>query len=653
VKTHDENRVALAVVLTAVIAINGTAPHTRGANGDDTPAADAPATKSLSYRSPLALAVAPNGKTIYVSDRTAGSVVTLDAESKTRCGEIALDGEPRGVALSADGRTLFVAEHDAGTVAVIDTAQGKVTSRVAVGKWPMSVALAEQSERLYVGNQDDHSVSVIDLTTDPPVAIGRIAVTREPSSLAVTPDEQRVVVANMMPHGVGTDPRLAAEVSIIDTAAPEVASQVKLPPGSTMVNGVCLSPDGRWAYVVHGLGRFNLPITQLERGWVNTFALSIIDVSGGERLVTLLLDDLSQGAADPNSVVCSADGNRLWISHAGVHEISLIDIGRVHRLLAGDVPAELTALRDGVQPNVWVRIQQQPTEIAELENDLTALYIAGAIHRAPSGGTGPRGIALSPDGESLFVANHYSGEVAVLAASDGALHGTIALGAQAAPDAVRRGEMIFHDATHAFQRWHSCASCHANEGRIDGLRWDFLADGIGNAKDTMSLVNLDHTEPLNRRATVATAADCALGGLQSTNMLVPTEEEVADLLAYLTSLKPVPSPHRTPQGELTELAQQGQALFEGKARCDGCHPGPYFTDRKMHNVGVLSPNEPDGRYDTPSLVEAYRTAPYLHDGRSLTLKDVLTTDNVDHKHGKTEALTEPELDAIVAYLHQL
>ena len=152
----------------------------------------------------------------------------------------------------------------------------------------------------------------------------------------------------------------------------------------------------------------------------------------------------------------------------------------------------------------------------------------------------------------MLVANYFSGEVAVLAADDGKLQGTIALGAQTDPDAVRRGELIFHDATHAFQRWHSCASCHANEGRIDGLRWDFLADGIGNAKDTMSLLNLHHTEPLNRRATVATAAECALGGLQSTNMLVPTKEEVTDLLAYLTSLKPVPSPHRTPEGELTE-----------------------------------------------------------------------------------------------------
>ena len=54
----------------------------------------------------------------------------------------------------------------------------------------------------------------------------------------------------------------------------------------------------------------------------------------------------------------------------------------------------------------------------------------------------------------------------------------------------------------------------------------------------------------------------------------------------------------------------------------------------MHDVGMLRPNEPDGRYDTPSLIEAYRTAPYYHDGRAATIKDALTKhDTGKHGHG--------------------
>ncbi len=605
------------------------------------------------YRSPTCVVVAPDGATAYVSDPSAGCLVILDVAGMTKQNEIPLRGRPRGLALSADARTVYVAEHGAGSVAVIDVKSQEVISRIGVGKWPTSVATDDKMKRLYVGNQDRHTVSVVDLSRKPAATIKEVSVVREPSCLAVTSDGKRVVVANLLAKGLGTDPALSAELSIINADSLQQAATVKLPPGSTLVAGVCVSPNGKWAYAVHGLGRFNLPITQLERGWVNTFALSVIDVAKGSLLATMLLDDLTQGAADPHSVVCSEDGNRLWISHAGVHEVSIIDIGLVHELLNGKVPEKLAALRDGTRANIWVQIQQDSSKITDLKDDLTALYIAGAIRRFKSGGKGPRGLGLSADGQNLLVANYYAGSVAVLDAATGSLQGAISLGPQSELGSVRRGEIIFHDATHAFQRWHSCASCHANEGRVDGLRWDFLGDGMGNPKDTISLVHLDKTEPLNRRATTATALDCARGGLESTNMLVPTDQEVQDLFAYLISLRPVPSPHLAADGELTEAAKRGKGLFLGKANCGKCHPAPYFTDKKMHNIGVLNENEPDGRYDTPSLIEAYRTAPYLHDGRAGSLKDVLTESNGSKKHGKAHELTEAEMDDLVAYLLSL
>ncbi|MCH8042630.1 MAG: beta-propeller fold lactonase family protein [Planctomycetes bacterium] len=615
----------------------------------------AQATKPATYRSPADVAISPDGKTLYVSDSTGRNVTILDAATKTVRAEIALRGKPRGVALSADGSTLYVAEHGAGTVAVLDTAKRSVVERIAVGRWPMAVAISPKLRRLYVANQDNHTLSVIDLAQTPAKQIKQIALVREPSCVAVSPDERTVVVTNMVAHGRGTDPKLSAVVSIVDAETLTATAAVKLPPGSSMVQGVCISPDGKWAYVVHGLGRFNLPITQLERGWVNTFALSAIDLAKAERVVTVLLDDLTQGAADPHSVVCSADGKQLWISHAGVHEVSRIDVGLLKELLAGNIPAELAALKDGSQDNIWVQIQKDRGKIADLENDLTALYIAGAIRRFATGGKGPRGLALSPDGKTLAVANYYAGSVVLLGTDDGKIQATLALGPQPTIDPARRGEIIFHDATMAFQRWHSCASCHPNEGRVDGLRWDFLADGIGNAKDTMNLTLFHKTEPLNRRATVAKAYDCVRGGLEGTNMLVATKADIDALYAYLTALRPEPSIHLTADGKLTESAQRGKTLFEGKAACARCHPAPYFTDKKMHNVGVLSDHymEKDGRYDTPALFEAYRTGPYLHDGRAMSIQEIFTTHNPKGKHGKTGKLSEKELDDLVKYVLSL
>ena len=606
------------------------------------------------YRSPLCVAIAPNGKEAFASDVTAGNLTVLDVAGKAEPVAVPLRGQPRGVCLSKDGSRAYVAEHGAGTVAVVDTVDRKVIERIAVGHWPTAVALAPQTKRLYVGNQDRHSVSVVDLAQTPSKAIGEIKVLREPSCIAVTPDEKRLVVTNLMPLGPGTNPRLAAKVCLLDAQKLAVTKTIELTPGSTAVKGVCISGDGKWAYVVHALARFNLPITQLERGWVNTYALSILDLAAEKRFATMLLDDLTQGAANPHSIVCSKDGKRLWISHSGVHEVSMLDAGKIHELLSGKVPDELASLKDGSLANIWVRIQKDRSLITELENDLTALYIAGAIRRAKTQGNGPRGLALTPDEKQLLVANYYSGTVAVLDAANGKVTRQLALGPQPEADSVRRGEALFHDATQCFQRWHSCGSCHLNQGRIDGLRWDFLSDGIGNGKDTPNLLYFHQTAPLNRRATRTNPKhDGVYEGFTHSHMLVPPDQAVDDVFAYLKSLRPVPSPHLTPQGKLSASAQRGKTLFEGKAECSDCHPAPYYTDLKKHNIGALTPNEPDGQYDTPALLEAYRTAPYLHDGRAVTLKDVFTTCDPDGKHGEAKKLSDQELNDLIAYLLSL
>jgi len=62
------------------------------------------------YRSPLSVAVSPDGKTLYVSDKTAGCVARLDAATGDTLGETPVAGEPHGLALSADGRILYVAQ---------------------------------------------------------------------------------------------------------------------------------------------------------------------------------------------------------------------------------------------------------------------------------------------------------------------------------------------------------------------------------------------------------------------------------------------------------------------------------------------------------------------------------------------------------------
>lgn len=605
------------------------------------------------FRSPSQVVVSPDSKTAYVTDTTAAQVVILDLVTRKKAGEIAVHSQPRGLCLTPDGRQLFVAERTAGTVAVIDTTKRQVTQRIPVPRRPVDVAVTAKDHRLLVAAEDTGKVWVFDISQQPAKLIRSIPAVREPCSVSVAPSTKRVVIANLLPDGVSTEPTMAAVVTVADAETLTPRANIKLPPGSTSVNDACVSPDGKWAYVIHSLGRFTMPITQLERGWVNTTALSILDLTTEKRLATVLLDTLTMGAADPTGIACAPDGKQVWITHAGTHEVSVVEVAKLHDLLRGKVPSDLAKLQDGSLPNIWVRIQKDPKLISELENDLTALYIAGAITRIPSGGSSPRGIAITPDGQQVLVANYFTGSVVVLDAGTRRKLGAIALGPQPPSTAERRGENIFHDATKAFQRWYSCATCHPNEGRVDGLSWDFLRDGIGNPKDTINLVHLDETAPYNRRATRPTARECARTGLRDGHMLVPTKEDVDDVLAFLVALRPEPSPYLKPDGKLSEAAVRGKNIFEGEGECAACHLGPYLTDQKMHDVGTRTPTDPDGRYDTPSLIEPYRTAPYMHDGRARTIMDVLTKHNPHDEHGKTQALSPQELADLEAYILSL
>jgi cytochrome c peroxidase len=71
-------------------------------------------------------------------------------------------------------------------------------------------------------------------------------------------------------------------------------------------------------------------------------------------------------------------------------------------------------------------------------------------------------------------------------------------------------------------------------------------------------------------------------------------------------------------------------------------------------TGKDDPGEKMGpKYDTPTLLGVYRTAPYLHHGKAKTLLEVLTTCNKGDRHGKTSHLKPAQLDDLVAFLKSL
>ncbi|NQT39253.1 MAG: cell surface protein [Planctomycetes bacterium] len=594
------------------------------------------------YLGPSAVVASKDGKTLFVANTDARQVARVDLVSGKVAGRINMPAEPTGMVLSPDGKSLFVTCAAAkSTVVVLEVASGKTTATIAAGHTAMGPAITPDGRQLYVCNRFDNDVSVIDLASGKETA--RVKAVREPVAAAVTPDGKTVLVANHLANTrtdmFFVDP-VAPGLTVIDTQT-HATSVIRLPSGSNGLRGLCISPDGKYAYVTHVLSSFELIPTQVDLGWANINSLSVIDVERKALVNTLGLDDLYLGAGNPWGVACTADGKTICVAHAGTHELTVVDAAAA----AGTLVQMFISSYVGAIP-----------EDPRLGTDLRL--------RINLPGKGPRGLAVV--GSKVYVAEYFSDSLAVVdlqvervrdpeddthVGGVGLVKG-IALGPKPELTTRRRGELLFNDAMICYQQWQSCASCHP-DARTDALNWDLMNDGTGNSKSTKSLL-LSHRTPPAMAEGVRQSAEVAVrSGLTHILFAVRPEEEAEAIDEYLKSLEPVPSPHLI-DGRLSPAARRGKELFESSdVGCTKCHPAPLYTDRRMHDVGTRSTYGFTDRFDTPTLVEVWRTAPYLHDGRHTTIKDLIGKDRHGKTRGRVDELSEQEVDDLVEFVLSL
>ncbi|UCG48948.1 MAG: beta-propeller fold lactonase family protein, partial [Phycisphaerales bacterium] len=519
------------------------------------------------FLSPLDLASDPQGSTLYVLEATAHRVALFDIKGRKVTKAIALPAEPTGMALTPDGSLLYVTTAgDPGGIYSVDPQTGDVALVLSAGHTPVAPVISPDGKMLCVCNRFDDDVAVFDLAAKKQIA--RIPVTREPVAATVTPDGRLLFVANHIPAGASDGDYAAAVVSVVDLPAKKVVETIALPNGSTALRGLCLSPDGRYAYLAHILARYQLPTTQLERGWMNTNALSIIDVNARKLTNTVLLDDVDLGAANPWAVACTKDGKYVCVTHAGTHELSVIDRAKLHdkldRVAAGQKVSD---------------VSQSPEDVP---NDLS--FLVGLRRRLKLKGNGPRGLALI--GARAYAAEYFTDSLALIDIDPNVRPKaeSLPLGPARPLTTVRKGEMLFHDASLCFQHWQSCASCHPGGARADSLNWDLLNDGIGNPKNTKSLLLAHKTPPAMATAARPTGEAAVRAGIRYIQFAVRPEEDAAAIDEYLKSLKPLPSP-RLIEGKLSASALRGQKLFD-TAGCGACHAPPLYTDLRQHDLGT-------------------------------------------------------------------
>lgn len=610
------------VLFLSIIGIFSGGMGRRAAYGDD------------KYLSPLDIVADESGKTLYIAEKTAGRIAVLDVDDLKVTKTIPLSVPPTGLALAPDDSRLYVTGGAPdGLVFVINTDNGKITKRFPVGHTPNAPVVSPDGKKLYICNKFNDNVSVLDASSGKELAI--IPVTREPVAGAITDDGKILIVANHLPAGPVDGDYAAAEVSIIDTAAAKVVTTIKLPNGSASLHDVAISPDGKYAYVTQILARYQLPTTQLERGWMNTNALTIIDVTNKKYVNTVLLDDVDLGAANPWGVACSPDGKYVCVTTAGTHELCVIDRAKLHdkveRAGRGEKVSDATSSADDVP------------------NDLS--FLVTLKRRLKLTGNGPRGLTII--GNKAYVAEYYSDSLGVIEIESKMRPKpeSIPLGPKQTVSTVRQGEIFFHDATLCFQKWQSCASCHPGDARTHALNWDLMNDGLGNPKNTKSLLLAHKTPPAMGLGVRADAETAVRAGIRHIQFAVRPEEDAVAIDEYLKSLKPIPSPHLV-NGKLSKSARRGQKLFES-AGCSSCHTSELYTDQKKHDLGIGKWLDEGKSYDTPTLIEVWRTAPYLYDGRAATIEDMLKKHNVEDKHGKTSDLTDKQIKDLAEFVLSL
>lgn len=559
---------------------------------------------------PTGLVLDAQGK-LVMSEKGSRRVTVYSADGQKLEKSFAMPDIPTGVA--ADGNRVYVTTFETkGLLHVLDWPAGKEIAVVETGSGACSPIVNKEAGRLYVCNQFQNTVSEVDMSTNK--VLRTAPVLREPKSAVVSKDGKYLYVTNFLPAQRADLDYVAACVSVIDLESFTKVKDIKLANGSNALRGICITPDGKYIYVSHNLGRYTVPTSQLQQGWMNTSAFSVIDTEKQEFLGVVIVDEPERGAAGIWSIACNDES--IFISHSGTHEISVIR----HKEMLDKFLA---------YPDKKL-----------LEYDLTFLY--GLRERIPLQGNGPRSILLAD--RRLFVPTYFADILNVMD-----IHTLALTSANLNPERVEsdidKGEKYFNDASHCFQNWQSCNGCHPGDARTDGMNWDLMNDGVGNSKNCKSML-FSHVTPPSMISGVRESAEWAVrAGFKFIQFFDVSEEDARCVDAYLKSLQPVPSPYLV-NGELSEKAQAGKKVFD-KLKCGECHSGIYYTDLKMHRIG--EDVEFEKGWDTPTLREVWRTAPYLFDGRAATMQEVFEV----HRHGIEKKVSKKDIEALTEYVNSL
>jgi len=571
---------------------------------------------------PRGLAIAPNGE-VWVTNRQSASISVINPTtlSVSRTINLPYASQPFGLVFNPDGSAAYVALEGAGRVLKLDPSTGSQLAVADVGSNPRHLSVSADGSRLYVS---------------------RFITPRLPG------EETATVVTEV--GGL----KLGGEVLVINASTLATLSTVVLRHSEDMdfenagsgipnyLGAAVISPDGASAWVPSK--KDNIKRGTLRSGGNLNFQNTVRAISSRIDLAT-------------NS---ESFGSRIDHDNSGLASAALFDRYGVFLFVALETSREVAVID---------------------AHDHTELFRINV-------GRAPQGLALSAERDSLYVLNFMDRTVGVYDLTEllerGQWEAPLLATMQSVVSenlsaTVLKGKQFFYDARDtrlAREGYMSCASCH-NDGGQDGRTWDMtgLGEGLRNTIPLRGRAgahgfqhwsgNFDEIQDFEGQIRSLAAGTGLMPtttfnqGTRSQPLGDPKAGLSADLdalAAYVVSLGTFAnSPLRNPDGTLTADGVAGKAMFQER-NCAECHGGQNFTvsaAANLRDVGTIKQPTSGKRLgatllgiDTPTLRDAWSSAPYLHDGSAATLQEAVRA------HSGV-AIGDTDLAKLVAYLQQI
>jgi len=592
------------------------------------------------YVSPYNLSISADGKTLYAVGQESNEIVVVDPEEGSVLDKIPVGERPHTMVLSKDGQKAFVSNQWADNIYQIDLNSRQIEDTLRGGSGPAGMVLSSGGDQLYVVNSYSSDISVFDLNTRQERR--RLKAGNNPVSAAIAPDGSEIYVSSRRSVPVPHLSSPMTEMTVTNTSTQRVSDRLMWRDAYIMEN-VTISPSGDLAIATLIRPKNLIPAVQIERGWMMTHGIGIVERKENGKLVQLLLDDPNAFYPDPFGLAITPDGKRAFVSHAGNNTITVIDLDEVRQLLA----------------------ESSDEQLATYANHL-GISSRFVIDRIPTGAN-PKGMVVSPDGSKLYVAERLDDRIAVIDTRTLETEKDIWLEGPKRLTVARHGRQVLNNAKGTFQNQYACYTCHP-DAHEDGLVYNMAGKDMGrNLVNVQTLRDIGDIPPYKwngKNQTIYKQDGMRFSTILTRNEAF-THQELDALVAYIMTGNPNPPNLRfNPDGELTEAQQRGKEIFYRDLdnygneipednRCYTCHPPPYFTNLQMTDVGTLDDMEDSTKFDVPQLNNVYESPPYLHHGKAQTLEEIWTKFNDHDEHGVANDMRKDQLNDLVEYLKSI